>query len=255
MLRLLRLSLGLSFLCAASAPLRAQLTENPFTIQPGKFLVEMDALTFQVDRSAPEKYDALGVANTLVSAGLTRDLDLQVGFQLFLRATYENRGVRRTSSGLGDLTFRTKWTFWRDDANSAAAALIPQVKIPSNTGGVGNGHVEGGLILPWTARLPGGFQAGAMLQTDVLHNPSRSRYDLQWLASGFIDRKFTRLVGVYGEVTAGISSTDSSTAGGSVGGGVTLDASENFQWDFAASRGFGASGTDWVYTVRFSWGL
>src|SRR5260370_734777 len=117
---------ALVFLAAGAAlPLAAQVTDTPQTIAPGKFFVRMDAVSVGVNRDTtePNTYTALGLASTILSTGLTRDLDVQAGVQLFVRQTYQFHGTRTTHSGLGDMTFRTKWMFWRDSAIGAAAAV------------------------------------------------------------------------------------------------------------------------------------
>src|SRR3954470_14974895 len=103
----------------------AHVTEKPETISPGKVLIRMDGLRLGFERApaAGNTYTAVGVASTVVSAGLTRSIDLQVGFDLFLRETSGFGGTRVSHSGFGDLRFRTKWTFWRDEKNGAAAAI------------------------------------------------------------------------------------------------------------------------------------
>jgi hypothetical protein len=241
-------------LAVVSFPLGAQVTESPQTAQPGKFLVEMDAISLKWDREGTEKFNGIGLATTIVSAGLTRDVDIQVGFQFFVRSTYENGGFRDTRSGLGDLTFRTKWTFWRNE-DKAAVAVIPYVKIPSNTGDVGNGSVEGGFIVPWSTTLPGGIVTGAMFQWDVLRNPSDSGYDSKWFASAYAHRNFVGLIGFYGETTVVLSSASASSFAGTLGGGVTVTVSDNFLWDYGIHRGLGSRGTDWTHTVRLTWGF
>jgi hypothetical protein len=241
----------------AVLPLSAQVTEIAETIQPGKFLLEMDAISlgFDRDRSTDNKFDALGLARTVVSAGLTRDVDLQVGVQLFVRTTYHDRGFRDTRSGLGDLTLRTKWAFWRDEQLGAVAAVIPYVKIPSRAREVGNGAVEGGLIVPWSMTLPGGIKTGAMAQWDFLRNDANNGYDSRWFASAYAHRNFTQFLGFYGESTLTASSASSSSFAGSLGGGATLTVSKNFRWDYGISRGLGTSGTDWIHVLRFKWGF
>src|SRR5437763_1701868 len=100
----LGLGLVICFILAATPRLAAQVTETPQTIAPGKFFVRMDAVSVGVNRdnSGPNTYTALGVASTVVSTGITRDLDVQAAMQLFLRQTYQYGGSRTSHSGLGD---------------------------------------------------------------------------------------------------------------------------------------------------------
>ena len=51
-------------------------------------------------------------------------------------------------SGVGDMYVRTKWRFYESTDTYTSIALLPYVKFPTNTGGVGNDAVEGGLIVP-----------------------------------------------------------------------------------------------------------
>jgi hypothetical protein len=240
---------------AAGAMARAQITEVPETVKPGKFLLEIDAITFDQDRTGHGKYSLLGMATTLVTAGLTPSVDLQACFQFFARSTYQDRAFRDTRTGLGDLSVRMKWTFWRGGESGAAAAAIPYVKLPTNTDGIGNNAMEGGIIFPWGMVLPGEILVGAMTQWDVVRNADDDGYDSRWSASAYAHRSLSRKIGLYGEATTGVSSDTRSTFAGSIGGGVTLTVAENVMWDYEISRGVGGRATDWKHAVRLNWGF
>jgi hypothetical protein len=238
-----------------AASLAAQVTETPDTIAPGKFFVRMDAisLAFNRDDSGPNKFSALGLATTIVSTGITQDVDAQIGLQFFLRQTYEFRGASARRSGLGDVTLRTKWTYWRHAQLGAAAAVIPYVKVPTSTGGVGNDHVEGGVIFPWAMSLGAGTVAGAMASWDVLRNDANNGYDSRWFASGFVRQHIVGPLGVYAEGTLGVSSSTSSSFAGGLGAGATWDFSKSLQFDYGVSRGLGNRATDWLHALRVRW--
>jgi hypothetical protein len=235
--------------------LAAQVTETPQTMPPGHFLLRLDAITIGVDHdtSGPKSYTALGLASALLAAGVTRDLDVQIGMQFFLRQTYQVQGTNRTSSGRGDTTLRFKYTYWRDPARGAAAAVIPYFKLPSNSGGVGNNHTEGGVIVPWLMDLGGGTALGAMAQWDVLRNLANTRYDSRWLISGFAKQHLFGALAAYAESTLAVSSASASTFAGGIGGGVTYDLSKSLQLDYNLSRGLGRRATDWTNLLRVNW--
>jgi hypothetical protein len=247
------------WLLAMGAVLRlgAQVTETPQTIEPGRFFLRMDALTVGVNRDTAEsnKYTALGFASSILSTGVTQNVDAQFGAQFFVRETYQYRGTRSSRSGWGDTSFRTKWTFWRDDQLGAAAAVIPYAKIPSTTTGIGNHHVEGGIIVPWAMTLGPGSAAGAMLQWDLLRNDANNGYDSRWFASGFVRQHVAGGLGAYAEATLAVSSASSSSFAGTLGAGVTFNASKNVQWDYGVSRGLGGRATDWINVLRLRWGF
>jgi hypothetical protein len=251
---------GCNILClvlSAAVPAVAQVTDDPDTIPPGKVLVKMDGLTLSLDHqpagAAGNTYKAVGVASTLVSFGLTRSLDAQVGFQLYSRQEFTTAGNHTSHSGLGDLAFRTKWTFWRDDAAGAAAAIIPYVKVPSNTGGVGNRAVEGGLILPWKMSIAGALSAGAMLQWDFVRNDDDNGYDSRWFASGFVQRNLTGSLAIYGEGSLAMTSTGWSKWQASIGAGVLWNVTRRLQLDYEITRGLNDRTLDWVHVWRATW--
>lgn len=234
----------------------AQITESPHTVAPGRVLVEVDGLRLSYDRAdaAGNKLTAVAVATTFFTAGLTRDVDVQAGIELFLRRSLERRGVRDTRAGIGDLYFRTKWTFWRDEAHGAAAALMPYVKIPSNSAGLGNDSVEGGLIIPWELKGQNGFTAGAMLQWDVVRNHDNNGYDAHWHLTGLARRDLTKSLAVYAEGLVSFYSTGFSDWEGSVGVGALYQLTKSLEFDYELVRGLNRRATDWTHVFRVNWG-
>lgn len=243
-------------LAAGLAPsLRAQVTETTQTIEPGSVLMRMDAISFGLkpDTSAPNQYKALALGTTIVSAGVTDTLDAEVGAQLFLRDTFSTAGSDHTDSGVGDVSLRAKWTFWRDPSSGEAAAIIPYVMLPTNSSAVGNNSVEGGVILPWSWDIAAGTKAAAMVEWDEFRNVANTRYDTRWYGSAYIKWDLGSTLGAYAETTLSASTAGSSSFAGTVGGGATLSISKNFQWDFEASRVLGSGRSAWAEVLRFRW--
>lgn len=254
-----RVPVLLAFLLAFAAPaLRAQVTEPTQTIAPGAVLLRVDALSLGLDpdTTAPNQYRAIAVGTTLVSAGITDSLDLEFGAQLFLQDTYASAsGQDETHSGVGDITLRPKWTFWRDPASGQAAALIPYVMLPTHSSAVGNGAVEGGVIVPWSIDLAEGARAEAMAEWDEFRNVANTRYDTRWYGSADIKWELGHTVAAYGETTISDSTAGSKTFAGTVGGGATLNATKDFQWDLEVSRVIGSGRSAWAEVLRFRWKL
>lgn len=234
--------------------LRAQITEVPETVKPGRFLLEMDALSLTLDKEPGYKYTAFGAASTFLTTGLTQNLDIQVGAELFISQKIDAGGFAERDSGIGDVYLRTKWKFYEDSATGTAVAVIPYVKIPTNSGNVGNDAMEGGIIVPWTTQLPGGFGVAAMAELDFLRNDADDGYDTNWYFSGYLSRPLTKALGLYGELAFGKSSGAAGTDG-IFGAGVTLAVSDNTWWDFAVYKGLSRNAADWHQVVRFNFGF
>ncbi|MBL9216386.1 MAG: transporter [Opitutaceae bacterium] len=229
-----------------------QATEWPHTVAPGRFLIEMDALSAAVDREAAERYTAFGAATTFVSTGVTANWDVQIGVEFFVSRKFEAEGSRERHSGVGDVFLRTKWRFLASESRGVALALLPYVKVPTNSGGVGNDAIEGGLIVPAEAALPGGFGLGAQVEVDLHRNDADDGYDAYGYASAALSRALAGRFGAYLEVAAGKSSGGAPWEG-TAGAGVTWQAAENLSWDLALYRGVTRVATDWnpVFRLNF----
>ena len=240
-------------LCLAGRPLSAQVTETPHTVAPGRVLLEVDGVRFTVGHAEADggTVDALAVGSTLLTTGLTRSLDLQVGVDLFLRQSVSLNGRRDSDSGLGDVSFRTKWTFWRTDSGAAALAVIPYVRLPTSTAGLGSERVDGGLIFPWASEGPAGIVTGAMLHWDSASTADGRRH--RWSGAAFVRRDLFRLLSAYAEVTLDAQSGGWSAREGTLGAGALLRPWGGLEVDYQIQRGLNRRAPDWIHTLRFNW--
>jgi len=234
--------------------LQAQFTETPNTVAPGRFLLEVDALSLSIDREPGLKYTAFGAATTFLTTGLASNWDLQVGAEFYIAQKFDVGGLTERQSGVGDLYVRTKWRFYESENTYTEIAVLPYVKIPTNTGGVGNDAVEGGLIVPLHTQLLGGFHLDAMAELDFTRNDNDDGYDSYWLASVSVTRKVLKLIGLYGEASVAKSSGGYPWEG-TMGFGATLAVGEHAWWDYGVYRGISSGAADWTHVLRFNWGF
>lgn len=253
MYKILHAAIPLLVLAAAVAG-RAQFTETPATVAPGRFLLEVDALSLSIDREPGLKYTAFGAATTFLSTGLASNWDIQVGAEFYITQKFDAAGLTERQSGVGDLYVRTKWRFYESESTYTSIAVLPYVKIPTNTGGVGNDAVEGGLIVPLQTELVGGFQLAAMAELDFVRNDNDDGYDSYWFASVSVTRQVLKLIGLYGEASAAKSSGGYPWEG-TMGFGATLAVGEHAWWDYGVYRGISSGAADWTHVLRFNWGF
>jgi hypothetical protein len=239
---------GLLLLLAVMA--RAQITETPVTVQPGRFLLKMNAIAVTVDRQSGRNYTGFGAATTFLTTGLTSRWDVQAGAEVFVSQKYVAGTFTDRRSGIGDVYFRTKWRFYESPDNYTTIALLPFVKLPTNSGGVGNHAMEGGLIVPLHTELAGGFSLDAMGEVDFLRNAAATGYDNKLFGSVAVKRSILKAIEVYGEATMG-KSTGGLPWAGTVGLGATLHVSADTWWDYAIYRG----AADWNHVLRFNYGF
>lgn len=241
-------------LALGAAALPAQITEWTTTVKPGRFLLEVDAISLSIDREPGLKYTAFGAASTFLTTGLTANWDIQVGANFFLSQKFDAAGLTERQSGVGDMYVRTKWRFYESTDTYTSFAVLPYIKFPTNSGGVGNDAVEGGVIFPFQTQLTGGFNFAAMGKLDLLRNDNDDGYDTYWFASASVGRHILKAIGIYGEATMAKSSGGAPWEG-TMGVGATLEISEHAWWDYAIYRGVSSGATDWNHVLRFNYGF
>jgi hypothetical protein len=251
-----RLRLGLVAL-AAACRLPAQITENPLTVAPGHFLVKTDVVSFyfqdQASLQEGTRYPVMDAGDTFITTGLTGHIDLELGLEPFLRSRLATSGGTITSSGIGDVYLRSKWNFWSDSGLQAQAAVMPFVKLPTNSGGVGNGSVEGGIIVPWSMALDHGYRTTAMAEWTAVRNDANDGYDSRWFASLALQEDLNPSVGLYAEATLGLTSAGVARTAFAAGGGITVEASSRVQLDLAFYAGLSGGAATWNPVLRLRW--
>ena len=131
----------------------------PYTVDAGHFQYETDIVNFadQWRGSAPG-YTLLA-PNPTLKEGLTNNIDLEANIAplVGVRSFDSASNTFSTVWGNGDLFVRAKVNIWGNDGGNSAMALIPYVKAPTATPGIGNGAVEYGVIAPFAFNLPNNF--------------------------------------------------------------------------------------------------
>ena len=116
--------------------------------------------------------------------GLLDNVDLQFIFTPYERQVTRDAGERSIDSGFGDETLvRLKINLQGNDGEGVAFGIMPFIKLPTGTGGLSNGHVEGGLILPFATDLPNDFTLGAMLEADLVYDDESDDYGVDLVHS------------------------------------------------------------------------
>ncbi len=169
---------------------RPDTTESPYTVDAGHFQLEMSLVDYTFDRRNEENVTrrSVSVAPMLLKLGIMNDFDLQIGIDPYTREREKDRTTdeRTTLSGFGDITVRTKFNLWGNDSGDTALALMPFVKFPTATGDLGNGKIEGGLIVPLAFDLGNDIGAAVMTEFDVVRDGDNERYTIDWVHTATI---------------------------------------------------------------------
>jgi hypothetical protein len=131
----------------------------PWTVDAGHVQLESDLAFFTNDHNnaAQVTQRSWNVLDPIVKVGLTDRVQLDLLFSgLYNHTDLTNRrtGTRQAFEGFGDISLRTKVNLWGNEGGDTAFAAMPYVKLPTNTGHVGNNQVEGGMTAPLALSAP-----------------------------------------------------------------------------------------------------
>jgi hypothetical protein len=126
------------------------------TVDAGHFQIESDVFNATFDRSGGQDTETYLFTNPTVKLGVANTVDVELNLVPYEEIHVKDRasGVRTHMEGVGDLFARVKINLIGDDGGDFALALAPFIKAPTASGGVGNGAVEEGLVIPMQVNLP-----------------------------------------------------------------------------------------------------
>lgn len=142
----------------------------PCTVDAGHFQYESDILNFTNSTTGGVTVNTWLFTNPTVKLGLTNRIDLELNMATVETVTTRSASGKQSLTGIGDLFVRTKVNLAGAEGGDFQAAIIPYVKILTARPGIGNGAVEGGLIVPVSFVLPWDFTLLFDPEIDVLRN-------------------------------------------------------------------------------------
>lgn len=233
---------------------RPDKTESPHTVDAGHFQVELDLATFTTDRDGARRTRTLNVAPINVKLGVGRNTDVQLVLDNYINKRVEDAmtGLRQSTRGFGDVTVRLKHNVWGNDGGGTSFALMPFVKLPTNTNGVGNRFIEGGVIAPFAIELGNGLGLGLMTEIDVLRNEADTGYIASFINSASLSGDVAKDVGLYAEIYTEIASEAGARPVVTFDTGLTFAIGDDAQFDLGTNIGVTDAADDLAVFVGFS---
>jgi hypothetical protein len=149
---------------------------SPYTVDAGHFQYETDLVVFGYGNSDGLKTQDWTVIDPTLKLGLINTIDAELQVTPYESVVTKSASSTTCVSGLGDTFARLKINVVGDDQGAVAVALLPYIKLPTAQSGLGNGKLEGGLILPISLSAPGGFTVIVMPEGDDLKNSAGPGY-------------------------------------------------------------------------------
>ncbi len=136
------------------------------TVAPGTVQIEAGFAEWSHDRSSGVRTDSLTVGDAAVKVGVTDRFHIEFDVTPYARVRTRDAGARATVDGFGDMGVAARYRVTSDDSR-VQVALYPFVKIPTAKRPLGNGKVEGGLIVPIDYSLGGPVSLALSPEIDV----------------------------------------------------------------------------------------
>jgi hypothetical protein len=227
-------------------PDRPDKTESPYSVDAGYFQIEADFVSFTTDRIASVRRTETLVANILAKAGISRTMDVQVGFSPLV--TQSIAGL--SSTGVSDLTFRLKWNLLGNEGGPFAVGVLPFVTLPTAEGST---DLSGGVSVPMGYDLPFGFEGGAMATLSFESDALSSSQNLSLMTT--VGRDLVGDLGGYVEFFNTLPNWSTTGWVATVDVGLTYGIGPNLQLDAGANIGVSEAADDLNLftgvTVRF----
>ncbi|MFG0257641.1 MAG: transporter [Phycisphaerales bacterium JB043] len=215
---------------------RPDFTESPITVDAGVVQVELSFF----DYSRNGRAETFTLAPTNLKLGLTSDMDLQFVFEPYVD---EDDGAR-DADGFGDIQVRLKKNIWGNDGGRTALAVMPFVKIPTASDDLGNDHVEGGFIVPFSVEVTDRVGVGLMGELDLVYDDGDDDYDVEFIVSGVIGYDLTERLGGYAELVLNESTESDRDLQSILGVGATYSLSPDAMLDVGVNFGLGGDADD-----------
>ena len=221
------------------SPDRPDKTESPYTVDAGHFQLEMDFANYTCSKADGPTAKAWNVAPFNLKAGLFNNVDIQFVFDDYghVRTDDRSSGTSTTQSGMGDFTTRLKINLWGDDGGRTAFALLPFVKFPTSSDGLGNNAVVGGVIFPLAVKLPADFDLGLETAVSCLRNGGDINYHADFINSITLGHAIIGRLSGYLEFFSDISAESHAGWIGTIDTGLEFGVTKNVQLDCGCNFG------------------
>lgn len=148
----------------------------PCTVDMNAWQIESDLVNYAAQVENGGRTDTLVVADPTVKWGLTNSSDVELSFTPYEIVWHSAAKTRSEISGFGDIYLRYKTAILQDSDDGLAISLVPYVKAPTASPGLGDGAWEGGVVSPISFALPLGVTLLTDPEIDVLRNSGNTGY-------------------------------------------------------------------------------
>jgi len=218
---------------------RPDQTESACTVPKGWFQVESNLVSFSRTYGTGEQAQDTSLCDFIFKYGVTQNTDLQIGWApRLLHRDKDTDGVLvGKTNGSGDVCLRMKTNLVGNDAGPYALAMLPWVKAPTATSGLGNQCWEYGLTINQELDIGGGWELGSSIFLAMAVTDERERYFEPAFTLALV-HDLTEKLAFYIETYQGWLNDDTRYLQSSFDGGLTYLVTPDLKFD---------AGMNWFY--------
>jgi hypothetical protein len=146
------------------------------TLEDGRAQLELGLFDESFQRRSGVTTDTGNAGSVLAKWGVNDRMDVEAGLALYQFQRVHDATGTMTASGIGDLFLHAKYNplagASENESSPFTLVLDPFLKLPTAGGGLSNGAVEGGMVLPMSYDLGSGWSLAMTPEADVLLNAS-----------------------------------------------------------------------------------
>jgi hypothetical protein len=150
------------------------------TLDPGRAQLELGLFDDSFQHRSGVTTDTGNIGSVLAKWGVSERVDVEAGMALYQEQKVHDTSGTTTLGGIGDLFLHAKFnplsSAPENESSPFALVLAPFLKLHTATGGLGNGAVEGGLVLPMGYDLGHNWSLAMTPEADVQRNASSGGY-------------------------------------------------------------------------------
>lgn len=148
------------------------------TVETGRAQFELGLFDDSFQHRSGVTTNAGNAGSLLAKWGISDRVDAEAGLALYQYQRVHDASGTQTLSSVGDLFLHAKYNPLPAASGNGASAFVlvldPFLKLPTAGSGLGNGAVEGGLVLPMSYDLGNNWSLAMTPETDLLLNASGS---------------------------------------------------------------------------------
>lgn len=158
-------------------------SHSAITVDVGHFQIESDFLNYTYDPHGQRDVTtrAYSVGTPILKYGVTSWMDIELGLALF-NSLHQVSTIaipispETIARGFGDTLLGAKFNAFGNDGGDQSLAFLPFVRLPTASPGLGNGHIEFTLNVPYTIALSKPWSLTLEPNVGVLRNLNNTGY-------------------------------------------------------------------------------